>query len=430
MKRSMFPPFRDAARRLRWLGVPAAAAVVSLSFAQAAAAVGLPIQWLAPLGPSFFAWQPGTQALEQKLMHPKTPPPDPARLREAERGIVAQQPLSSAALRLTAWSDARQGREAEALGRVRVIDRITRRDAVAQLWLLEEAVRRGDVAGVLRRYDVLLRTQADLRGVLLENLSARLENDRVRLGLANYVEAGSPWSADLLDAAARKGYADGAAALLSALPVLPDTMSYRSAYAAVVAALVLENDFAALRKLYPRLPAAGGLGALGSVGADLAQGYAPFGWAMAASAEREARLTADQSNRPVLAVRSAPFTRGEAASRLVLLPAYPVVLSWALDADRQAAAGGRAQWVIRCADQRRVAVSGDLLASRVRDGVQSIPYPCAAARITLLVDGGTGEGGIARETATTFQLSRLRLLPAAPRRSAGAPGAAPSGPAS
>lgn len=415
MKRPWVPPIRS----WRWLGLPLAIGLASLSFAQAAAGVGLPIGWFAPLGPSFFAWQPGHQSLEERLMRPGSVSPDAKHLRDTERRILTAEPLSSAALRLTAWSDARAGRDAATLGRARMIDRITRRDPVAQLWLLEDAVRRDDVPGVLHRYDVLMRTQADLRGPLLEKLSGRLGGDQVRLALAAYADARSPWFPDLLQAAGRNGHAEEAAALLIGLPALPDTASYRSAYAAVVAALAKENGLAALRRLHPRLPGAGALGDPGLTEADLSQGYAPFRWAMAAGVERSAELEADRPGQPVLAVRAVPFSRGEAASRLVLLPGHPVALSWVLNADDQAASGGGARWAIRCLDDGRVTVSGDLLAGRHRRAPQPMPYPCTAAQLALVVDGGTGGEG------TAFRLGQLRLLSAAPGRIATPSGTVP-----
>lgn len=415
MKRPWVPPIRS----WRWLGLPLAIGLASLSFAQAAAGVGLPIGWFAPLGPSFFAWQPGHQSLEERLMRPGSVSPDAKHLRDTERRILTAEPLSSAALRLTAWSDARAGRDAATLGRARLIDRITRRDPVAQLWLLEDAVRRDDVPGVLHRYDVLMRTQADLRGPLLEKLSGRLGGDQVRLALAAYADARSPWFPDLLQAAGRNGHAEEAAALLIGLPALPDTASYRSAYAAVVAALAKENGLAALRRLHPRLPGAGALGDPGLTEADLSQGYAPFRWAMAAGVERAAELEADRPGQPVLAVRAAPFSRGEAASRLVLLPGHPVALSWALNADDQAASGGSARWTIRCLDDGRVTVSGDLLARGHGGEPQPMPYPCTAAQLALVVDGGTGGEG------TAFRLGQLRLLSAAPGRIATPSGTVP-----
>lgn len=403
--------------RWNWLGLPAAIALASLSFAQAAAGVGLPIAWFAPLGPSFFAWQPEHQLLEEQLMQPGSAPPDPTRLRDAERHVLTEQPLSSAALRLMAWSDARRGHEAEALGRGRLIDRITRRDAVAELWLLEDAVRRDDVRGVLRRYDILIRTQADLRGPLMEKLAGRLGADQVRLALAPYADARSPWFPDLLQTASRGGHAEEAATVLIGLPVLADTASYRSAYAAVVDSLAEGNGVASLRRLHPRLPGAGSMTHPGLTEAELSRGYAPFRWTLTAGGERAAKLEPDRPGQPILAVRAAPLSRGEVSSRMILLPASPVALSWTLDASGRSATDGSARWTIRCLDDGRVAVSGEMLAGGIRRGVQAMPYPCTAARMALVVDGGTG----GEETA--FRLGSLRFLPTRPARAAATPGA-------
>lgn len=399
MNRPLARSSHGTVRKLRWLGVPAAIALASLSFAQAAAGVGLPVRWSAPLGPSFHAWQPGHKALEDALLRPGSAMPDAARLRQAERRLLSEQPLSSAALRLGAWSEARQGREAEALGRIRVIERLTRRDVVAQLWLIEDAVRRDDVAGVLRRYDAVLRTQADLRDPLLTKLVGQLGADPVRLGLARYADTRSPWFPNLLQLAGSKGHAQEAAALLSGLPTLPDTPLYRSAYAAVVTALVEGNGFAALHGLYPRLPgaSAGSLADLGSTGAE---GYAPFRWSVTDSAERAAREEAD-----ALAVRSEPFSIGSVASRLVLPPASPVALSWTVEAAGQGATGAGAYWAIRCRDTGQLVYSPNLLGEPQGGGVLAVPHPCAAADVVLVVDGGTGGAGPA------FRLTRLRLAP-------------------
>lgn len=408
------------ARRWVWAGLPAALALASLSFAQAAAGVGLPVAWFAPLGPSFFAWQPGHQLLEERLTQPGSVPPDPTRLRDAERHILTEQPLSGAALRLTAWSDARRGHEAEALGRARLIDRITRRDAVAELWLLEEAVRRDDVPEVLRRYDILMRTQADLRGPLMEKLAGRLGADQVRLALAPYADARSPWFPDLLQAAGKDGHADEAAALLIGLPALPDTASYRSAYAALIGGLAQRNDLAPLRQLHQRLPGASSMTDPGLTESELSRGYAPFRWTFVAGTERTADLAPDRPGQPALAVRAAPLSRGEVAFRTVLLPDQPVELSWTLNVAGQAATDGSASWAIRCLDSGRVTVSGGILAKGIQRGVQAMPYPCAAAQIALIVDGGTGGD------ETAFRLGDLRFLPSGPHRAVATSPAVPT----
>jgi hypothetical protein len=391
--------FRGAARYLHWLGVPAAIALASLSFAQAAAGVGLPFRWSAPLGASFHAWEPASKALEEALSRPGSARLDAARLQQAERRILSEQPLASAALRLGAWSEARQGREAQALARVRAIERLTRRDALAQLWLLEDAARRDDMAGVLRRYDAVLRTQTDLRDPLLAKLATQLGSDAVRRGLAPYADASSPWFPQLLQLAGSKGQASGVAALLSGLPVLPDTPLYRSGYAAVVVALAGQNDFASLRRIYPRLPGASvaSLTDLGFGRPGPAQGYAPFSWNLAISPERSARQEAD-----ALDVRAEPFGIGPVASRLILPPPGRHALSWTVERADQGAAGAGAYWAIRCRDTGQLVRSPNLLGSS--RGVLAVPHPCAAADLVLGVDGGNGGEGPA------FRLTRLRLL--------------------
>lgn len=402
MNRSLTLSARRTAGRWRWLGVLPAIALAGLSLAQAAAAGGLPVRWAGPLGPSFHAWQPGLKRLEDTLLRPGPTHLDTARLRQAERVILQEQPLSTAALRLGAWSAARQGREDEALERIRLIERISRRDTVAQLWLIEDAVRRDDIPGVLRRYDAVMRTQADLRGPLLTKLAEQLGGDPVRLALAKYADARSPWFPHLLRLAGTKGHAKEAAALLIGLPDIPDTALYRSAYATVVAALVEENGFALLRGVYPRLPGtgAGSLIDVGLSGAGQSEGYAPLRWSLASSADSSARQEAD-----ALAVHAEPFSRGQMASRFLLLPPdTPFALAWTVETEGRSSTDAAAHWTIRCRDTGRSVRSPDLLGTPHGDGILALPHSCEAADLALIVDGGTGGEGPA------FRLTRLRLL--------------------
>jgi hypothetical protein len=389
---------------LRWLAVPAAIVLAGLSLAQAASGQGIEVSWTALLGPSFHAWQPGVAALEQTLLQPGAAKLDAARLRQAEMTILADQPLASAALRLGGWSAVRQGREAEALGRIRMIERITRRDAIVQFWLIEDAVRRDDVVGALRRYDAVMRTQADLRDPLLTKLADQLTAEPVRSALAKYADARSPWFPKLLQLAGRTRRAKEAAALLAELPALPDTVPYRSGYGAIVAALAEENRFTALREVYPKLPGAGAgsLTDVGLPGAAPFEGYAPLRWNLASGAERGATAEAD-----ALAVRAAPFGKGLVASRLVLPPQNgPAAFSWTVEVDGRGSSDARAHWVIECRDTGKSVSSSDLLGAPRGTGTLAMPYPCAGADLTLIVDGGTGGEGPA------FRLMRLRTLPA------------------
>lgn len=397
------------------LGLLAAIGLAALSFAQAAAAVGLPVSWFARLGPSFFAWQPGHRALEEQVLLGRSAPPA-ERLREAERQILTEEPLSATALRLAALSSASLGHEAEARTRMRLVERITRRDPVAQIWLLEDDARQDDLAGVLRRYDALLRTQVDLRPALFAKLSAGLAAAPVQSALTPYAaDTRNPWFPDLLQFAGREGRAADAAGVLIGLRELPDGAAYRAAYGTLVAAMAKENRFALLQTLYPRLPGAGGREALSSPGLTstaATMGYAPFQWNLSAAVERDARLEPQGHGGVALAVRVAPFVRGVAASRLVVLPTAPVAFSWTVERPAEGAAGGSAHWGIRCRDDGRLTVSEDLFAKGARSGVQAMPRPCTAIDLSLMVNGGTGG------EETVFRVTDLRWRPAS-----GGPGA-------
>jgi hypothetical protein len=83
-------------------------------------------------------------------------------------------------------------------------ERLSRRDLQTQLWMIEDAVGRGDITGALRHYDIALRTKKqswDLLFPILENASAGPE---VRAALVKTL-AGKPlWAQPFIDHVAAK----------------------------------------------------------------------------------------------------------------------------------------------------------------------------------------------------------------------------------
>ena len=140
---------RRADRRLAlwmvWLCVALAIALSVLSFANAAAGVGLPVRSLASLGPAFFAWKPDYRAANEEWGADGGDATRQASLLEAGHNVLAQEPLSIQPLRLAAWSEAQQGNIATARQRMKMAERLTRRDVAVQLWLIDDAVQAGDL---------------------------------------------------------------------------------------------------------------------------------------------------------------------------------------------------------------------------------------------------------------------------------------------
>lgn len=75
---------------------------------------------------------------------------------------------------------------------------LSRRDLQAQLWLIEDAVPRGDVSGALHHYDIALRTSTSAPELLYPVLVAAIENPEVRRQLARTLAGRPVWGAGFL----------------------------------------------------------------------------------------------------------------------------------------------------------------------------------------------------------------------------------------
>ncbi|QZP08989.1 hypothetical protein [Caenibius sp. WL] len=396
-------------RKAVWLGVALAIALSVLSFGNAAAGVGFPVQSFASFGPAFFAWKPGYRSADEEWGATDGDPSRRASLLETGRNILAQEPLSIQSLRLAAWSEAQQGDIATARLRMKMAERLTRRDVAVQLWLIDDAVRSGDLGAALRGYDVVLRTAGRLHAPLLQRLVASLSAEEARSALRPYAVADNPWFPQLLRLASQNGSGAQAALLLSSLSKLPDTTAYRTAYTALVPALMKERQFDLLRRIYPRLPGAlesekykGDPALRGALGTD---GYPPLAWVLAANADRNTSIVTGR-NGPVLQIEAKPFTNGPVATRTLLPKTSPLGFGWTVK--RQGVPTGTARWSIRCLDSGLSVRSPDLLAGSGGKGVLTLPQPCRVVELTLTVNGGTGSTGPA------FDLMDLHWLNAEP----------------
>ena len=72
--------------------------------------------------------------------------------------------------------------------------RLSRRDLSSELWLIEDAVRRGDVAEALRHYDIALRTQAGATDILYPVLARASVDPAIMPLLGNRLLTRPPWT--------------------------------------------------------------------------------------------------------------------------------------------------------------------------------------------------------------------------------------------
>jgi hypothetical protein len=72
-------------------------------------------------------------------------------------------------------------------------EKLSRRDLQTQLWAIEDAVARNDVAAALRHYDVALRVEPDASQFLYPVLASAIPDAEIRAALARTLAARPPW---------------------------------------------------------------------------------------------------------------------------------------------------------------------------------------------------------------------------------------------
>ena len=81
---------------------------------------------------------------------------------------------------------------------------VSRRDAIAQAWLLGQNLQSGDLAQAMSRLDVIFRIQNSGAAKLVSLLLPLLSHDEARRELATRLAARPPWRSGFLNQVARE----------------------------------------------------------------------------------------------------------------------------------------------------------------------------------------------------------------------------------
>lgn len=111
----------------------------------------------------------------------------------AARTSIRELPLNAAAFRLYGLVQSANSDLAATGRQVALADRLSRRDLGAQLFLIEDAVRRNDVAGALRHYDTALRVEESSRAILFPILTEAMREPVIRRHFRPYMKDPPPW---------------------------------------------------------------------------------------------------------------------------------------------------------------------------------------------------------------------------------------------
>ncbi|MBD8548174.1 hypothetical protein [Sphingomonas sp. CFBP 8760] len=276
--------FVHAGRRVVIVVAAAAIAAAACLFAFSAtvrnhAPDRIPAFWHDPLAP-MSEWG---QTLAQQ---PDRIPDD--RTREVAVQALRAQPLNPVALRMLAIWAAGHGYLRRADRLAGLSEKVSRRDLSNQLFMIERAVSRGDVAATLAHYDMALRTSPNSKQLLFPILSAAIADPTIRQDLVPYVRHGAPWIGGFLfNALDMPGGASSAAELLLASGRKNNVALLIDLAPGLLTHLVGSGDFPLAERLFLALPKADAamLADPSFTMRTTDPVYGPFGWRAIESAD-------------------------------------------------------------------------------------------------------------------------------------------------
>jgi len=319
---------------------------------------------------------------------------DPGKLaqarRYAERAIARDMTRDDAFFVLAATTSG-QNADKRATPLVRQAENLSRRNFATQLWLIEDAVRRGSAIDALVHFDTALRTNKSASATLFPVLRSALNDPNLVDPIAHTLNR-APWRGQFLQYAISLNQPNIALARVVARQRGLEPFQGTDLKALLVTQLVAVRSYDAAARL--ALGTAAGL--VQNPDFATAAGYPPFSWQLTDIPELAARLIRE-GTRSKLQVQATEGAQGIVASQLLHAEPGRYILSAAMAGD---APGLSLQ--LRCADDDREVATMPI--ARNRAIAVSVPSGCRYQRLNIVLST-TAEG------SGEWQLTRVDLSP-------------------
>jgi hypothetical protein len=310
-----------------------------------------------------------------------TDPRNP-RVRALVSRALARDLTQIPAIELRALDLAVSGRPAQARRLFELSDRLSRRSLPTRLWLIQDAVDRGNVAGALRHFDIALRTTTDAQPILFPVLAKASADPTLTEPLARMLDRSSDWRLMYLNWTVAN--ADDAAATARVVAHMRDAgfVVSNGVDQRLIERLASGGEFAEARLLNQRF----GRSSAGVADPNFTDSGAryPFGWGLVSNGSLGAERVLSGSS-SMLSYRAAPANSGQIAAQLLTL--RPGRYSLRV---RTAAAGTGAPpyWSIACPNGNGgelARVEQPLAANGTAAAVFAVPTDCSGQWLTLRV---------------------------------------------
>ena len=275
---------------------------------------------------------------------------------------------------------------------------LSRRELRAQIWAIEEAVNRGDIAGALRSYDIALRTSKKAPGLLLPNLVAALAEPKVRAALLPILSTGPVWSDSVLQQVATSGIDPKSGVIFFREASAAGIAVTDDLRAGLVNGLIAQGAFEQAWQYYAQFRS----GAVRNRSRDPDFGLNPdvrsmFDWTPSTQPGVSVAILQDGEG-GLLDFSLPPGTGGALVQQTQMLPAGAYKLQ-GRSRTIEVPDRSRPYWVLLCRDGRelgRVEVANSNRANGRFEGRLTVPSDCAVQTLSLIArtsDAITGVSG-------------------------------------
>lgn len=339
----------------------------------------------------------------------QSPDAPPSRSGTLAMAALRQQPLNPKALRVLAVIAAQKSDAKKASALIRLADGQSRRDVGTQLWLIEEAVQRGDTRQALAHYDIALRTHPNAFTTLFPILLTAVDTPQIRQALAPYIRRDELWAPQFMaHAIENSSNLPALVDLLLGSGGLHDPAASRAQGFNLVNRLISVSLFTQARRLYAGIKGTNPA-RLTDTGFTFGEGASPpdpLNWQLRSDADASGQFLAGANGRPQLSLLVAPATTATVASKLLFVSPGRYRLSAnvpVIDADD----GAELRWQLRCPSVGGRPIWSTAIPAGASSADVVIPRDCTVQYLDLVAGGGSGTKGI---SATISQVV-LRPVP-------------------
>jgi hypothetical protein len=343
-------------------------------------------------------------AARADLLFFANPQQPPAAVRTLSLAALREQAINPRALRLLGYYADVEGDSATAEKFIRMAQRLSRRDAATQLWLIESYARENDTKQTLVHYDIALRTKPDTQTILFPRLLNAIEDQDIRTALKPYIRSKDGWGGSFLFYAnANSKNLPTLTDLVVETGGLVDPESAKSQELGLLGRLVGEKYFADARRLFLQMPGAkpARMTSAAFDPSDRDSRFGPMGWQLIDDPDAGGGFTGKAGDKQIsLSLFANSGTTRPVASKLLYLRPGSYLFNARL-ANLERGEGGFLRWQLRCPSDASGAPlwTIDSINAALR-ATFAVPANCPVQFLDLIASGGKGQTGLEATVAT------------------------------